>query len=117
MHRDRRFAESRGCRHPQPPPQAEGVGILVTGDRGWRPDGLTPGYCLKPFQGFEGGLGKGRGSLELMTGVVGAWECGDETSPPPKSLTVWMGAGTSRPRKFWVRGGQLATRGRHPAGG
>ena len=40
---------------------------MGTGDRGWRPYGLTPGYCLKPFQGFEGGLGKGRGSPELMT--------------------------------------------------
>jgi len=38
--------------HPQPPPQAEGAGILGTGDRGWRPDGLTPGYCLKPLSGF-----------------------------------------------------------------
>jgi len=166
---DSRLAEALGCHHPQPPPQAEGVGILVTGDRGWRPDGLTPGYCLKPFQGFGDGLGKARGSAELMTScevfegldggwdissqrvlvskaweawrrdvstaeviegldwgwdvssqtvlVSKAWECGDETSPPPKSLTVWMGAGTSRPRKFWVRGGQLATRGRHPAGG
>ena len=47
---------------------------MGTGDRGWRPDGLTPGYCLKPFQGFDDGLGKGRGSAELMTGVVGAWE-------------------------------------------
>jgi hypothetical protein len=47
---------------------------LGTGDRGWRPDGLTPGYCLKPFQGFEDGLGKGRGSAELMTGVAKAWE-------------------------------------------
>ena len=40
---------------------------MGTGDRGWRPGGLTPGYCLKPFQGFEDGLGKGRGSPELMT--------------------------------------------------
>ena len=40
---------------------------MGTGDRGWRPGGLTPGYCLKPFQGFEAGLGKGRGSAGLMT--------------------------------------------------
>ena len=92
---------------PNPLRQRRGLEFLGTGDRGWRPDGLTPGYCLKPFQGFEGGLGKGRGSLELMTGVVGAWECGDETSPPPKSLMLRVGAGTSRPRKFWVaRGGR-----------
>jgi len=56
---DSRLAETLGCHHPQPPPQAEGAGILGAADRGWRPDGLTPGYCLKPFQGFEDGLGKG----------------------------------------------------------
>jgi len=47
---------------------------LGTGDRGWRPDGLTPGYCLKPFQGFEDGLGKGAGGPELMTDVASSWE-------------------------------------------
>ncbi len=175
LFRRRGIAETHGLRRlwdattPNPLRKRRGLDVLGTGDRGWRPDGLTPGYCLKPFQGFEDGLGKGRGSPELMTScevfegldggwdissqrvlvskaweawrrdvstaeviegldwgwdvssqtvlVSKAWECGDETSPPPKSLTVWMGAGTSRPRKFWVRGGQLATRGRHPAGG
>ena len=67
QHRDSRLAETPGCHHPQPPPQAEGAGILGTGDRGWRPGGLTSGYCLKPFQGFDDGLGKRRGSPELMT--------------------------------------------------
>ena len=76
---------------------------MGTGDRGWRPDGLTPGYCLKPFQGFDDGLGKRRGSPELMTssevmeGLDWGWDVssqkvlgcegvgsGDETSPPPK---------------------------------
>ena len=47
---------------------------MGTGDRGWRPGGLTPGYCLKPFQGFEDGLGKGRGSAGLMTGVARVWD-------------------------------------------
>ena len=40
---------------------------MGAGNRGWRPGGLTPGYCLKPFQGFEDGLGKGGGNAELMT--------------------------------------------------
>ncbi len=117
---------------PNPLRQRRGLEFLGTGDRGWRPGGLTPGYCLKPFQGFEDGLGKGRGSAGLMTGVARvwdvwrrdvfnpevidaagrgwdvssqrvlvsrAWEAGDGTSPPPKSLSVWMGAGTSRPRE------------------
>jgi hypothetical protein len=52
---------------PNPLRTRRGLDVLGTGDRGWRPYGLTPGYCLKPFQGFEGGLGKGRGSPELMT--------------------------------------------------
>jgi|GEM_PF-1791524 len=121
---------------PNPLRKRRGLDVLGTGDRGWRPDGLTPGYCLKPFQGFEDGLGKGRESAELMTGVARVWEvwrrdvaspdviegldggwdvssqgvlvsktweCGDETSPPPKSLRVWIGAGTSRPRGCWFR--------------
>jgi len=116
---------------PNPLRKRRGLGVLGTGDRGWRPDGLTPGYCLKPFQGFEDGLGKDRGSAELMTGVaraweVGrrdvsspeaiedldggwdvssqkvwltrAWEAGDGTSPAPRWLSLWIGAGTSRPR-------------------
>jgi len=64
----------RGAATPNPLRKRRGLGVLGTGDRGWRPDGLTPGYCLKPFQGFEDGLGKGAGGPELMTGVVGAWE-------------------------------------------
>jgi len=120
---------------PNPLRKRRGLDVLGTGDRGWRPGGLTPGYCLKPFQGFEDGLGKGRGSAGLMTGVARvwdvwrrdvfnpevidaagrgwdvssqrvlvskAWECGDETSPPPKSVRVGMRAGTSRRSKFWV---------------
>jgi hypothetical protein len=36
---------------------------------------------------------------------------GDETSPPPKSLSAWVGAGTSRPRKsFGLRGDGQAWR-------
>jgi len=46
---------------PNPLRKRRGLDVLGTGDRGWRPDGLTPGYCLKPFQGFEDGLGKRRG--------------------------------------------------------
>ena len=133
---------------PNPLRKRRGLDVLGTGDRGWRPDGLTPGYCLKPFQGFEDGLGKGRESAELMTGVASTWEvwrrdvsspeviedldggwdvssqgvlvsktweCGDETSPPPKSVRVWMGAGTSRPRGCWFRRrGSVETRRLHP---
>ena len=41
---------------------------------------------------------------------------GDETSPPPKLVRVWMGAGTSRPRKSWLaRGWAGATRRRRPS--
>jgi len=103
-----RFIGTHGLRElwdattPNPLRKRRGLDILETGDRGWRPGGLTPGYCLKPFQGFEDGLGKGRGSLELMTscevieGVDGGWDVssqevlgcdgghGDETSPPPR---------------------------------
>jgi len=49
---------------------------LGTGDRGWRPGGLTPGYCLKPFQGFEDGLGNGQGKSRTDDGRcegVGVW--------------------------------------------
>jgi len=84
---------------PNPLRKRRGLDVLGTGDRGWRPDGLTPGYCLKPFQGFEDGLGKGMGSAELMTssevieGLDGGWDVssqvargcyGDETSPSPR---------------------------------
>ncbi|HON01405.1 MAG TPA: hypothetical protein PLM33_14250, partial [Acidobacteriota bacterium] len=40
--------------------------------------------------------------------VARAWEAGDGTSPAqtgrlqPRSLMLLVGAGTSRPRKFWV---------------
>jgi len=109
---------------PNPLRKRRGLDVLGTGDRGWRPDGLTPGYCLKPFQGFEDGLGKGRGSAELMTSseviegldggwdvssqkdrgwdvssqgvlVSKAWECGDGTSPP-WSLALTRRAGIAR---------------------
>ena len=49
---------------------------MGTGDRGWRPGGLTPGYCLKPFQGFEDGLGNGQGKCRIddgRCGGVGGW--------------------------------------------
>jgi len=59
---------------PNPLRKRRGLDVLGTGDRGWRPGGLTPGYCLKPFQGFEDGLGKDRGSPELMTDVARARE-------------------------------------------
>ena len=51
----------RDATTPNPLRKRRGLGVLGTGDRGWRPGGLTPGYCLKPFQGFEDGLGKRRG--------------------------------------------------------
>jgi len=51
--------KTAGCRHPQPPPRAAGAGVRGAGDPGWRPEGLTPGYCLKPFQGFEDRWWKG----------------------------------------------------------
>jgi len=65
---------------PNPLRKRRGLDVMGTGDRGWRPGGLTPGYCLKPFQGFEDGLGMGRGSAELMTssevieGLDGGWD-------------------------------------------
>jgi len=59
---------------PNPLRQRRGLEFFGTGDRGWRPGGLTPGYCLKPFQGFGDGLGKDTGSPDLMTGVARARE-------------------------------------------
>ena len=68
---------------------------MGTGDRGWRPGGLTPGYCLKPFQGFEDGLGKVRGSAELMTGVGRAREVWRRDVSIPEALEgLGIGAGT-----------------------
>ena len=64
----------------------------------WRRDVSTP----EVIEGRDGGWDVS--SQRVL--VSKAWECGDETSPTPKSLWVWIGAGTSRPRKFWVaRGG------------
>ena len=45
----------QGATTPNPLRKRRGLDVLGTGDRGWRPYGLTPGYCLKPFQGFEDG--------------------------------------------------------------
>ena len=49
----------RDAATPHPLRKRRGLDVLGTGDRGWRPGGLTPGYCLKPFQGFEDRLGNG----------------------------------------------------------
>jgi len=92
-----------GAATPNPLRKRRGLDVLGTGDRGWRPGGLTPGYCLKPFQGFEDGLGKDRGSPGLMTGVARAWEVWRRDVSIPEAIEgLGIGAGTSRPRKFWV---------------
>jgi len=56
---------------PNPLRKRRGLEFLGTGDRGWRPGGLTPGYCLKPFQGFEDGLGNGQGKCRTDDGRCG----------------------------------------------
>jgi len=105
----------RGATTPSPLRKRRGLDVLGTGDRGWRPGGLTPGYCLKPFQGFEDGLGKGRGSPELMTGIASTWEAGDETSPTPKQLASGWGLGRLVPRGVGFEGvGGVETRRLHP---
>jgi len=118
---------------PNPLRQRRGLDVLGTGDRGWRPGGLTPGYCLKPFQGFEDGLGKGhrrrsRIDDELRSHCGSGWGLGRlvpegvgfegvggvETrrlQPRSHCGSGWagtsrprrIGAGTSRPRGCWFR--------------
>ena len=61
----------RDATTPNPLRKRRGLDVLGTGDRGWRPDGLTPGYCLKPFQGFEDGLGNGQGKCRIDGGRCG----------------------------------------------
>ncbi len=54
------FAETLGCHHPQPPSASGGAGTFGgRGTGGGGMAGLTPATVLKPFQGFEDGLGEG----------------------------------------------------------
>jgi len=127
-----RFIGTHGLRRlwdattPNPLRKRRGLDVLGAGDRGWRPNGLTPGYCLKPFQGFEDGLAKGRGSPELMASceVLEALDGGLGRLVPEKVLGCegvggWRrdvstpeviqgrdgGWDVSSQKKFWVASG------------
>ncbi len=107
----------RDAATPNPLRKRRGLEFWGRGTRGWRPGGLTPGDCLKPFQGVEVGVGKGRGRPELMTGVASSGEVWRRDVSNPEVIdAAGRGWDVSSQKELWVARGWagVATRRRLP---